>query len=94
MSKMCWEINGKLICIPVPIREFPKRPFPIEFRKSDSWLESSVISPEVVSDLSVLASIDVLAKALQTPSLQQQFTQSLRDAIPQLELPKDVSITF
>jgi hypothetical protein len=95
MSKMCFQINnGRFFCIPVPIREFPKRPIPIEFSKPDPWFESSVISPEVVSDISVLASINELVKTLETPILQKQFTQSLHDAMSLLELPNDVRMSF
>ncbi|WP_020485338.1 hypothetical protein [Methylomonas sp. MK1] len=93
----CFELGGKKYCFYVPIIKLPRPPIDfIEPGKPDPtpWLESPAISREVAYDLSVLAGIDVLVKALKTPRLKKQFTQSLNAAIPCLDLPKEVSINY
>jgi hypothetical protein len=95
--KACFELGGIQHCVYVPIVRRPIDVF--EPSKPDPWpgrpwLESPAISREVAYDLSVLAGIDVLVKALKTPRIQKQFTQSLHDAIPHLDLPKEVSINY
>jgi hypothetical protein len=96
----CFELGGRKFYVYVPIMKKvpivdlppideggpPPPPIP--------WLESTAIPREVVDDLSVLAGINALAKTLRTPRLQKQFTQSLKEAIPHLDLPKEVSINF
>jgi hypothetical protein len=91
MSHMCFQ-NGNDIwrCIPVQIKtlkDFLDDPPPTR-----PWLESTDISPEVVSDISVLASINELVKTIKTPIIQKQFARSLHDAMPHLKLPEDVRL--
>lgn len=92
MASMCFAINGKKFFIPVPIRKFPpddpNPPDPIR------WIETTIIPPEVLLDISVLAGIEALVKTLKTPSLQEHFAQSLHNAMPQLGFPKDVSMNL
>jgi hypothetical protein len=95
--KACFELGGRKYCIYVPIIEFPKidlPPIDAGGPPPTPWLESTAIKPEVAGDLSVLAGINVLVKTLKTPRLQKQFSQSLQDAITQLDLPEEVSINF
>lgn len=91
MSRMCFQIgNEEWRCIPVQLKTL--KDFLADPPPTRPWLESPDISSEVVSDISVLASFNELAKTIKTPSLQKQVAQSLRDAVSLLDLPKDVSL--
>jgi hypothetical protein len=93
MSHMCFQVgNEKWRCIPVQLKTL--KDFLADPPPTRPWLKSTDISPEVVSDISVLASINELMKTIKTPSLQKQVAGLLHDAIPLLELPKDVRLDF
>lgn len=93
----CFELNKKKFCVYVPIAKLPRPPIDfIETAKPDPtpWITGTSISREVTHDLSVLASINALVKTLKTPKVQKVFFQAFHEAIPGLDIPNEISITF
>jgi hypothetical protein len=100
--KACFQLGGRTVCVPILINPFPRividpvklgqpEPFPAV---NVPWIESSTIPVEIVNDLSVLASINELAKSLKTPILQENFAQSMSEMVNSLDLPAEINISF
>jgi hypothetical protein len=100
--KACFQLGGQTVCVPILINPFPRIVIdPVEFGKPDPfpavnipWIESSTIPVEIVNDLSILASINELAKSLKTPILQENFAQSMNEMVNSLDLPTEINISF
>jgi hypothetical protein len=100
--KACFQLGGRTVCVPIQVNPFPiilvdpvklgqPDPFPAV---NVPWIESSTIPVEIVNDLSVLASINELAKSLKTPILQENFAQSMSEMVNSLDLPAEINISF
>jgi hypothetical protein len=85
--EICFDFNGRRVCIPIPIlvEKFRPRPDPERFIIDD------LLKEEVVHDISVLTTIDTLAAQLQTLRVEP-LQAALREAISQLDIPKDLEL--
>lgn len=85
--EICFDFNGRHICIPIPIlvEKFHPRPDPERFIIDD------LLKEEVIHDISVLTTIDTLAAQLQTVRFEP-LQAALREAVSQLDIPKDLEL--
>jgi hypothetical protein len=92
--KACFQLGGQTICVPILINQFPRIDINPPLIPVIPWLESSTIPVEIVNDLSVLASINELAKSLKTPILKESFAKSMSTMVNSIDLPAEMNISF
>lgn len=94
MKKVCFMINGRKICVEIPVainwREYIFGPPP---PPDPPFLIDSRINVKVLRNIQVLAALDMVAGAL-TGRAKTQVKQVLKELAHSEKLPSDVSLTF
>jgi hypothetical protein len=95
--KLCFVLNGKKICINIPILVWPWIPPWIRVvgphPEPWKWLDGPEISEKLQQEILTVGLIDELAKSL-SPDKAKRIQAVARELINESELPKGMSISF